>query len=625
MYELLSKVNGPKDLDQFTYRELEKLATEIREFLINSVSKTGGHLASNLGVVELTIALLYSFDFDKDKMVWDVGHQSYVHKILTGRRDQMETIRQMNGLSGFPKRKESKYDFFDTGHSSTSVSAAVGMARARDLKKEDYNVVAVIGDGALTGGMAYEALNDVGKNNSKLIVILNDNEMSISENVGGMSTHLSKARTATRYLNTKAGIENFLGKMPVAGKGIKKFLRSIKEGIKKMILPSMIFEELGFTYLGPINGHDISELNLVLERAKKIKEPVVIHVLTKKGKGYKLAEENPNDYHGVSAFDKEQGVVKKQGSTSFSSVFGNKLCDLSVANDKIVAISAAMIDGTGLQVYQNKYPNRIFDVGIAEQHAVTMAAGMSVNGLTPVVAIYSTFLQRAYDQIVHDVATQNIHVVFAIDRAGIVGNDGETHQGLLDVGFLTEIPNLTVMAAADYYELEEMLDFAINKFNGPIALRYPRGSSSSNICSENIPIELGKSVAVKEGKDITIVAYGKMVENAIKAAELLKEKGIVAEVVNLRFLKPLDFDTIVSSVDKTKRLFVLEESTLDSGVFYKISSEVERQLGASVPINRVCFPDEFIEHGNTGDIYKKYGLDSEAVCDFIIQNYEFNK
>ncbi len=621
MKDLLSKVNWPEDLYQFTYKDMELLSEEIREFLIDTISKTGGHLASNLGVVELSIALHYAFDLKKDKLIWDVGHQSYVHKILTGRKDKMSTIRQIDGLSGFPKREESKYDTFDTGHSSTSISAALGIARARDLKGEDYNVIAVIGDGALTGGMSFEALNDVGKNNTKLMVILNDNEMSISENVGGLSTHLSKARTATRYLNTKQGLENFLIKIPGAGKAIKNFLRTIKEGVKKMIIPSMIFEEIGLTYLGPIDGHDIAELVDVFERAKHIKEPVLIHVCTKKGKGYEYAEKRPNNYHGVSAFDIETGEpLKRTTALSYSDVFGAKLCKLAKHNEKIVAISAAMIDGTGLCEFQKKFPNRIFDVGIAEQHAVTMAAGFAVNEMTPVVAIYSSFLQRAYDQIVHDVATQNLHVVFAVDRAGIVGNDGETHQGVFDSGFLTQIPNMTVMAPSDNKELNLMLEFAVNKFKGPVAIRYPRGSSSMDIPNSEKEIEMGKGVISGEGEDLTIIAYGNMLEIAVDIANKLKNENISVEIVNLRFLKPLDTDTILKSADKTKKVLIIEEVSGEAGIFNKIISILPKDI----EILSKTFPDIFIKHGNTADIYIKYGLDGDSIVKNIKNKFEFS-
>ena len=450
----LDKINLPADLRQLKISELNVLSNELRDYIINCVSKTGGHIASNLGVVELTIALHYAFNTPEDKIIWDVGHQAYVHKILTGRKNQMSTLRQLNGLSGFPKRAESIYDSFDTGHSSTSISAAMGMARARDLKKENYEIVAVIGDGALTGGMSFEALNDAGRSNTKLIITLNDNEMSISPNVGGLSRYLSKVRTDTRYLSTKKDVEKFLKNMPVGGGKVKAFLKRAKDGIKKMVVSGMLFEELGLTYMGPIDGHNISDLLESFKIAKNIEGPLIMHVITKKGKGYKFAEQIPNEYHGVSPFDIETGKSLKQSSIpSYSDIFGNKLCEIAEKKENVVAITAAMTDGTGLNNFAKRFPKRIFDAGIAEQHAVTYAAGLAANGIVPVVALYSSFLQRAYDQVVHDVCLQNLHVVFAVDRAGLVGNDGETHQGVFDESFLIQIPNMTVMAPADYREL----------------------------------------------------------------------------------------------------------------------------------------------------------------------------
>lgn len=617
MNNILDQVNSPEDLHELTYDEMNLLSSEIREFLLETLSKTGGHLASNLGVVELTLALHYAFNLEKDKLIWDVGHQSYVHKILTGRKDKMDTIRQIDGLSGFPKRSESNYDVFDTGHSSTSISAAIGMARARDIKNEQYNVISVIGDGALTGGMAFEALNDIGKAKTKLIVVLNDNEMSISENVGGLSTHLSKSRTKTRYLSTKKELETLLENTPFIGKSIKIFLHKIKEGIKKMIIPSMLFEELGLTYLGPIDGHNISDMVEVFESAKKFNEPVLIHVCTKKGKGYKYAEERPNDYHSVSAFDIKTGkVLKKSSNSSFSDKFGDKLCEIASTNEKVVAISAAMIDGTGLANFAKKFPDRTYDVAIAEQHAVTMAAGMAINGIVPVVALYSSFLQRAYDQIVHDVATQNLHVVIAIDRAGIVGNDGETHQGVFDEGFLIQIPNMTVLAPANYLELENMLEFAVNKYYGPIAIRYPRGSSELTINNYSMPIIYGKGVIVDEGNDITIVTHGRMVSIATKVRDILKEKGIDVEVLNLRFLKPLDKELINKSVKKTNNVLILDETSRDSSICDRVIALLENSPNTIIK----TFPDEFVKHGNVDDLFKKYRMDAESIAEDIARN-----
>lgn len=622
MNKFLDKINKPEDLYNLSYKEMYILSQEIRQYLLEIVSKTGGHLASNLGVVELTIALEYTFNMEKDKLIWDVGHQSYVHKILTGRKNQMYTLRQDGGISGFPKREESKYDIFDTGHSSTSISAAIGFARARDINKQDYNVVSVIGDGALTGGMAFEALNDIGKSKTKLIVVLNDNEMSISKNVGGLSKHLSLARTRTKYLTGKRNMENFIEKVPVVGKGIRKFLHSTKEVIKKMLIPTMLFEELGLTYLGPINGHCIEDMIEVFQSAKNIDGPVLIHVLTKKGKGYKYAEEKPNCYHGVSPFDISTGKsLKKSDMISYSNVFGNKLCEISEKNKSVVAISAAMIEGTGLTEFSKIYRNRIFDVGIAEQHAVTMAAGMAAAGITPVVALYSSFLQRAYDQVVHDVATQNLHVIFAIDRAGIVGNDGETHQGVFDTGFLVQIPNMTVMAPCDNNELEMMLDFAINKYDGPITLRYPRGCSSGTIPTNFSPIELGKAVLIKKGINLTIVCYGKMVETAVEVSNILMNDNIDCEIINLRFLKPIDEQMIKTSIEKTKNLLIIEETSKEASLAYRIKN-IAFDIINGENIYVKSFPDIFVRQGNVNKIFEKYKLDAKAIAEDIAENYK---
>lgn len=622
MYKILSNVNMPKDIYNLNIKQLNELSQDIRTFLINSISLTGGHLASNLGVVELTLALHYSFDLEKDKLVWDVGHQCYTHKILTGRKDRMDTIRQINGLSGFPKREESNYDIFDTGHSSTSISAAVGIARARDIKHENYNVISVIGDGALTGGMAFEALNDIGKRKNKVIIILNDNEMSISENVGGLALHLSRARVKTRYLNTKKGIEKFVDNIPIVGHYVRRGLHKFKEGLKKLIIPSMLFEELGITYLGPINGHDIEEMIEVFNNAKNINGPVLIHLCTKKGKGYKYAEEKPNKYHGVSPFNIETGLSNnKTTKLKYSNVFGNKLCDMAKENENIVAISAAMIDGTGLDKFSKKYKNRIFDVGIAEQHAVTMAAGLAVNGLIPIVALYSSFLQRAYDQLVHDVATQNLHVVFAIDRAGIVGNDGETHQGVFDEGFLTQIPNLTVLAPCCYDELELMMEYCINNHSGPIAIRYPRGFSEEIVKGSNRPICLGKGVIVNSGNDISIISCGRMVETSVKLANLLKEEyNISCDVVNLRFLKPLDKNIIINTCNKTNKVIIIDETSENASFANSIKTIIYEN-------NRECdvyiktFPDVFIRHGNVDDLFKKHGMDEISIKNDIVNRF----
>jgi 1-deoxy-D-xylulose-5-phosphate synthase len=606
----LDKVNSPNDLKQLNINELKILSNELRNYLINSVSKTGGHLASNLGVVELTIALHYALNTPDDKIIWDVGHQSYVHKILTGRKEQMPTLRQLNGLSGFPKRSESIYDVFDTGHSSTSISAAIGMARARDLKKENYEIVAVIGDGALTGGMALEALNDAGRSNTKLLIVLNDNEMSISQNVGGLSRYLRRLRTDERYLSTKKDVEKLLNGMPLGGRKLKALLKRAKDGIKKVVVPGMLFEELGLTYMGPIDGHNVEELLESFKTAKNIEGPLIMHVITKKGKGYKYAEQRPNEFHGVSPFDVVTGEnLKKSSVPSYSDVFGNKLCDIAEKNEKVVAITAAMTDGTGLLDFARKYPKRIFDAGIAEQHAVTMAAGIAANGLVPVVALYSSFLQRAYDQVIHDVALQNLHVVLAVDRAGLVGNDGETHQGVFDEGFLNQIPNMTVMAPADYREFENMIEFAVNEFDEPIALRYPRGSSKENINNSHIKIEKGKGVVAAEGKDVTIIAWGKMMTIAMETRDILKKDNIDAEVLNLRFTKPLDEALILNSVNKTKKAVVINEAGT-----YGTALVIKDIIPNSVDVMIKNLPDKFIRHGSVEELLMENKLDSDSIA-----------
>lgn len=610
----LDKIDSPENLKELSKEKLPILCNELRQFLIESVSRTGGHLASNLGVVELTVALHYAFSTPKDKIVWDVGHQAYVHKILTGRKKDMSTLRQMNGLSGFPKRLESEYDIFDTGHSSTSVSAAVGLARGRDLKKEKNEVIAVIGDGALTGGMAFEALNDAARSSTKLIIILNDNEMSISENVGGLSQYLSKIRTVPEYIKTKRDVEKVLDRIPGAGKHIKSFLKKLKDGIKQMVVADMFFEDLGFTYVGPVDGHNMEELLETFQNAKTINQPLLIHIVTKKGKGYKFAEKRPNEFHGVSAFNVQTGQsVKKSSYPSYSDIFGEKICEIAQKNENVVAITAAMSEGTGLSKFSQKFKNRYFDVGIAEQHAVTMAAGMAVSGITPVVAIYSSFLQRAYDQIIHDVVLQKLHVVFAIDRAGIVGNDGETHQGLFDSAFLLQIPNMTIMSPIDYAELENMLEFAVNTFDGPIAVRYPRGSSYENLPNSNNKIVYGKSLVVKSGDDISILASGRMVEIALNAAKTLSEKNIDAEVINLRFIKPLDEKGILKSINKTKKVLILDECVEDGSFSLKINEIVPDD----VEIYKKTLPNEFIPQGSIDELLKKYKLDEANVAKFV--------
>lgn len=613
----LDSINSPEDIRKLNNEQLECLADEIRTFLIYKVSKTGGHLASNLGVVELTLAMHKNFKTEDDKIVWDVGHQSYVHKMVTGRKDKFDTLRMLGGLAGFPKTCESIHDCFNTGHSSTSISAALGIARARDLKNEKYNVVAVIGDGAMTGGMAYEALNDGGRLTSNFIVILNDNEMSIAQNVGGMSRYLSKLRTDPIYTKTKEDIDNFLDKMPNFSKTARAAAGKLKGTLKYLFTPGVFFEHLGYKYYGPVDGHNLEELNKVLIAAKKIKGPVLVHVSTQKGKGYSFAEESPDRFHGIAPFEVETGETFGTSAPDYSEVFGEAMCVAAATNKKIVAISAAMAKGTGLQKFSVEYPRNFYDVGIAEQHAVTSAAGMAINGIIPVVAIYSSFLQRAYDQIVHDVATQKLHVVFAIDRAGVVGEDGETHQGIFDISFLNHIPNMTIMAPADYYELRQMVDFAINKQTGPIAIRYPRGRGKECI-TQSIPIQLGKGAVVKEGEDVCILAVGSMVETAIDASNKLEKYGVNAQVISARFIKPIDQELIIDIGKRFKFIVTLEDNCKFGGFGSRVL-EVLNNNGLKSILNIMGLPEEFIPHGSRNELLRNLGLDSDSVVRNILK------
>lgn len=608
---LLDEVNSPEDIKKLDIAQLERLSGEIREFLIEKVSRTGGHLASNLGVVELTLALHRVFNSPHDRIIWDVGHQSYVHKIITGRKNLFDSLRQIEGLSGFPKSRESEHDWFNTGHSSTSISAALGMARARDILKEKYSVIAVIGDGALTGGMSFEALNDAGRSPNNFIVVVNDNEMSISKNVGGMSRYLSKIRTQPIYYKAKEDVDFILNRIPAIGKSAARALARAKGTIKYIIMPGVIFEELGFKYLGPIDGHNIAELNKVLARARNLKGPVLIHVCTQKGKGYTFAEEKPQVFHSMSPFEIETGEVLQNNSSSYSDVFGSKLVSLAERDPHITAITAAMPLGTGLVEFSKRFPERFFDVGIAEQHAVTFAAGMAKSGLKPVVAIYSTFLQRSYDQIIHDIAFQNLHVVFAIDRAGLVGEDGETHQGLYDLSFLSHIPNMTIAAPCDYDEFEKLIEYAVLQHSGPIAVRYPRGTGRRSIC-ETGGIVPGRGVKMKEGRDITIAAVGNMVETAMKVAAMLEEKGISTEVINARFVKPLDAKLIAGSAVKTGILATLEDNTIKGG-FGSSVLEMLNKNGVCAKTGVFGFPDSPVHHGSRAAIFSKYRLDPESL------------
>ena len=607
MSQILEQINLPKDLKKLNLKEKEELCKEIRELIIDVTAKNGGHVASNLGVVELTVALHSVFNTPKDKIIWDVGHQCYVHKILTGRKKEFETIRQFGGLSGFPKICESEYDSFNTGHSSTSISVATGMARARDILKEDYKVIAVIGDGSLTGGMALEALNDAGSSKTNVTVILNDNEMSISKNVGGIPLYLSKIRTKTGYTRSNRKIKEITNKIPVIGKPIVSFAHYTKQIIKRAVIHNMYFEDIGFTYLGPVDGHNLKKLEDILERSKKIKGPVLIHIITKKGKGYRLAEENPDKFHGISAYNKETGETKK--SNNYSKIFGNKLIELAQKDKKIVAVTAAMKDGTGLKEFAEKFPDRFFDVGIAEQHAVGLIAGMAKAGLKPVMPIYSSFLQRGYDQIIHDIALSNIHATICVDRAGVVGNDGETHQGIFDLSFLSSIPNVVIMAPKNFEELEKMLEFGVN-LNKPVFIRYPRGGENYQF-KKTEKIEYGIAETIVEGTDLSIIAIGNMVGRAKEIADLLPEKSI--EIINTRFLKPLDEKTILKSIEKTKKAITIEDNVLKGGLGSAVIEAVNKSGIENIKVKTFGYDDIFVEHGTVKEIEDKYNLSKEKI------------
>ena len=611
---MLEKINSPEDIKKLSLNEKEELAQEIRNYILEVVSKNGGHLASNLGIVELTLALHTVFNVPEDKIIWDVGHQSYVHKIITGRREELKTLRKFKGIAGFPKTNETESDCFNTGHSSTSISAALGMARALELQGKKNDVIAVIGDGALTGGMALEALNDAGFSDCNITVILNDNEMSISPNTGGLNQFLGKLRTKKLYTRTNKLIKGRITKIPIVGRPTVKIIQQIKRAIKQLVINRMYFEDIGFTYLGPVDGHNMEKLESILKTSKQVKGPVLIHVLTTKGKGYKYAEENPDKFHATGAFDIETGKSIKPKATDYSKVFGNKLIELAKQNDKIVAITAAMKDGTGLSEFQKQFPKRFFDVGIAEQHAVAMAAGMAKEGLIPVVPIYSSFYQRAYDQVIHDIAMQNLPVIMCVDRAGIVGADGETHQGLLDMAFFKLVPNLTIMAPKDFRELEEMMEFAIN-LKKPVVIRYPRGGEDAKIKFEkHDKIELGTSETLQEGNDITIIAIGKMVAKAMHLANKIKSDNTEknkksVEVINARFLKPFDTEKIKKSIEKTKNVITIEDGTCVGGLATTIKELIVDNNIQDVKIKTIAYPDKFIEHGTAEELEKMYGFD----------------
>ena len=619
MKDILNNITNPKDLKKLNYEDKKELAEEIRAYIIDVVSKNGGHLASNLGVVELTIALHSIFDTPKDKIIWDVGHQTYVHKILTGRKNQMKTLRKLDGISGFPKTTESEYDCFNTGHSSTSISAALGMARARDILNENYKVIAVIGDGALTGGMAEEALNDAGASKSNIIVVLNDNEMSISKNVGGISLLLGKMRTKNVYTKANEKVRIRMGNIPKVGNKIVKLTSRIKNSIKQIFISKMYFEDIGYTYLGPVDGNDIEAVEEILEQSKKCKGPVLVHVVTKKGKGYKPAEKNPSKFHGTAPFDKKTGEVLKVKSKDYSKVFGEKLVEIAKNDNRIVAITAAMADGTGLSEFKKKYPKRFFDVGIAEQHAIGMAAGMAKSGLIPVVPIYSSFYQRAYDQVIHDVCMQNLHVIMCADRAGIVGNDGETHQGLLDMASFSIVPNMTIMAPKDFKELEQMIDFAVN-FNGPILIRYPRGGEGKVKLKCNEKIVLGESELLKEGSDVTIIAIGKMVEKAVEVADEFSKIGVDAEIINARFLKPFDENKIIESIEKTKNVITIEDGFIKGGLATTVNELIAKNGIIDVNIENCGYDDEFVKQGSVQELEQINGLDCNSIVASWVKN-----
>lgn len=615
----LEKINQVNDIKQIPPEEYEALAAEIREFLIEKISSTGGHLASNLGVVELTMALHLSFDFPKDKVIWDVGHQAYTHKLLTGRKAGFDGLRKYGGMSGFPKRKESECDCFDTGHSSTSISAGIGLVAARDLLGGDEHIISVIGDGALTGGMAYEALNNASRLKKNFIIVLNDNHMSIAENVGGMSEYLNGLRTNEVYTSFKSGVEQSLNRIP-GGVHLANQLKKTKSGIKQLLIPGMLFEDMGITYLGPVDGHDITKLLDVFRKARRVKGAVLVHVLTKKGKGYEPAERHPARFHGAEPFDIETGLPKnRRKKANYQDVFSTCMVKLGQRHEHVVAITAAMPDGTGLKRFRNMYPDRFFDVGIAEEHAVTFAAGLAAGGIRPIFAVYSSFLQRAYDQVLHDVCIQNLPVIFAIDRAGLVGSDGETHQGIFDLSYLSSIPNMHIMAPKNKWELSDMLKFAVG-FDGPLALRYPRGEAYDGLKEFRSPIVYGKSELLYEEEDIAILAVGSMVKTAEQVRRKLKEIGYSCTLVNARFVKPVDTD-IITELSKDHRLLVTMEENVQSGGYGEKVQDWIVQKKLQTAVLNISIPDEYVEHGNVDILYEEVGIDAESVTKRIIEKY----
>ncbi len=616
---MLERIQRENDIKALQPEELELLAEEIRKFLIEKISKSGGHLASNLGVVELTMAMHLVFDLPKDKIIWDVGHQSYTHKLLTGRKEGFDELRKYGGMSGFPKRKESACDAFDTGHSSTSISAGLGYVQARDLKGEDYHVVSVIGDGSLTGGMAYEALNNAASLDTNFIIVLNDNNMSISENVGGMSKYLAGLRTADFYTGLKKGVTATLNKIPVVGDSMIRKMRKTKSSIKQLVVPGMFFEDMGITYLGPIPGHNIPVLSRALREAARMDEPVLLHVITEKGKGYEPAEKHPDKFHGIGPFQIETGepeTAKKKDS--YTDVFGKVLCDEARKRPEIVAITAAMADGTGLSRFRQLYPKRFFDVGIAEAHGVTFAAGLAAGGVHPVFAVYSSFLQRAYDQMIHDVALQNLPVVLAVDRAGLVGSDGETHQGIFDLSYLSSIPNMTVMSPKNKWELADMLRFALS-YQGPIALRYPRGEAYDGFSQFRAPVVYGRSEMICQESEIAIVSVGHMFESAARVRDVLKAQGYCCTLVNARFVKPID-EEMIEELCQDHRLIATVEENVQTGGFGEHVLEYVSRKGLDVQVLPLALPDDYVEHGSIQALRKETGIDVDTMAAKMIES-----
>ncbi len=612
---MLENINSNKDLKTLSIEDKYKLCEELRKYILDVVSKSGGHLASNLGVIELTVALESVFDLDSDKIIFDVGHQSYAHKIINGRREKFKTLRQHNGIAGFPKYQESPTDSFNTGHSSTSISAAMGLAKSRDIKEEHNSVIAVIGDGALTGGMALEALNHVGSTKTNMIVVLNDNEMSISKNVGGVNEFLTKLRSRKSYRKSNDKWKKIISKTPAIGNSIVKIISKTKEAIKSAIIPKMYFEDIGFTYLGPIDGHNIEDMESIFKKAKEMDGPILIHVLTKKGKGYKFAEKNPDKFHSISSFNIETGQVINKKKKDYSTVFGEKLVKLAAKNKNIVAVTAAMKDGTGLALFKEKYENRFFDVGIAEQHALTFASGLAIDGMIPFVPIYSSFYHRGYDQVIHDICMQDLHVIMCVDRAGCVGNDGETHQGLYDLSFFKIIPNIVIMCPKDFNELENMMEFALT-LNRPIVIRYPRGSEEKIKC-KNKKIELGRGEKIVTGSDLSIITIGNMTARGYLVSQKLKDYGISSELINVRFLKPLDNKLIAKSINKTKNVIVIEDSTCIGGLSSSIKELILDESIQNVKFKAFNYPDKFIEHGSVSELEKTYELDIDSIINYI--------